>query len=142
MSCNVKEIAQYIVNYFIIKDNPVTNLKLQKLLYFAWIDYFKYKKEHLFEEDFEAWVLGPVVPIAYYEYCTYGADMIFRQRKTDITVIDTNILDNILDNYSDSTGYDLVNKSHRKGGAWDKVYQNGKGRKNKISFDIIKKLEC
>ena len=25
MSCNVKEIAQYIVNYFIIKDNPVDN---------------------------------------------------------------------------------------------------------------------
>ena len=28
------DIAQYVVNYSIEKDNPVSNLKLQKLLYY------------------------------------------------------------------------------------------------------------
>ena len=142
MPCSVKDVAQYIVNFFIQKDNPVTNLKLQKLLYFSWIEYFKIMKEYLFNEQFEAWVLGPVVPEAYYEFCAYGADMIMRLKTVELRGIATDILNTILEKYENFSPYELVDKSHRDGGAWAKTYRNGKGRWNSIDFEIIKNLEC
>ena len=142
MPCDVRDVAQYIVNYFIQCDNPVTNLKLQKLLYFSWIDYFKAKKEYLFNEEFEAWVLGPVVPEAYYEFCAYGADMIFRCKEVHLSGTDTEIIDKTLEKYSAVSPYELVEISHRRGGAWDKIFSGGKGRRKIIDFETVKKLEC
>ena len=142
MPCDVRDVAQYIVNYFIQCDNPVTNLKLQKLLYFSWIDYFKAKKEYLFNEEFEAWVLGPVVPEAYYEFCAYGADMIFRCKEVHLSGTDTEIIDKTLEKYSAVSPYELVEISHRPGGAWDKIFSGGKGRRKIIDFETVKKLEC
>ena len=56
---------------------PVSNLQLQKLLYFSWIDYYQKKKgAYLFDESFVAWPLGPVVLSAYYDFCAYGAEPI------------------------------------------------------------------
>ena len=39
MSYDVKDVAKYIITYFSKMRRPVTHLKLQKLLYFVWIDY-------------------------------------------------------------------------------------------------------
>jgi uncharacterized phage-associated protein len=57
--------------YFINTLKPDT-LKLQKLLYFAQGVSFCMNDEELFEEQFEAWVHGPVVPSVYRRYCGYG----------------------------------------------------------------------
>lgn len=138
MVFDVKKIAQYIVNYFINTDAPISNLQLQKLLYFSWIDYYKEKKcAYLFGENFVAWPLGPVVLSAYYDFCGYGAEPIFRYRPVDLPGLDTKILDACLNRFNGWTAYDLVNKSHRKGGAWDCVYQGGEGRDLVIDFELI-----
>ena len=144
MSCNVKDIAQYVVNYFIRCKKPVTNLKLQKILYFLWIDYFKDNGEYLFNENFEAWVLGPVVPQAYYEFSAYGADIILRFKDVQLNLdeVKIKILNKILDKYANYSAYELVDMSHKKGGAWAEVYRNGEGRWDTIEFEVIKKLEC
>ena len=142
MPCNVKDVAQYIVNYFIQMNKPVTNLKLQKLLYFSWIDYFICKREYLFKEHFEAWVLGPVVPEAYYEFCAYGADLIFRFKDVKLSGVNIDVLNAILLKYADVSPYTLVDKSHVKGGAWAETYREGKGRWHRIEFERIKSLEC
>ena len=56
-----------IAKYFINELHPEP-LKLQKLLYFAQgFSYAFYDKE-LFNDDFEAWVHGPVIPSIYHEY--------------------------------------------------------------------------
>jgi uncharacterized phage-associated protein len=65
------ELAKYVVTFFDDKGDPVTNKKLQKLLYYieAWnLVYLK----SLFSEDIEAWVYGPVVPEVYREYKKFG----------------------------------------------------------------------
>lgn len=142
MPCNVKDVAQYIVNYFIQRNNPVTSLKLQKLLYFAWIDYFKNSKEYLFNEEFEAWVLGPVVPEVYYDFCAYGADIILRFKDVRLFGVDINELNKILDKYAKYSAYELVDMSHKTDGAWARVYKDGAGRWHIIEFEIIKELEC
>lgn len=51
---------------------PVTNLKLQKLLYYAqaWHLVF-FNGESLFDDPIEAWVHGPVVPAIFRRYKEY-----------------------------------------------------------------------
>ena len=100
------------------------------------------KKEYLFNEEVEAWVLGPVVPEAYYEFCAYGADMIFRCKEVHLSGTDTEIIDKTLEKYSAVSPYELVEISHRRGGAWDKIFSGGKGRRKIIDFETVKKLEC
>ena len=65
-------IARYIVDYCTKNNTPITNLKLQKLLYYVWIDYYKATNKPLFSNYICAWPLGPVVVDAYDEFCVYG----------------------------------------------------------------------
>jgi len=44
------------------RDIEISNLKLQKLLYYAQGWSLAFENEPLFSEDFEAWIHGPVVP--------------------------------------------------------------------------------
>ena len=61
-----------IADYFIWKTSDVgsliTNLKLQKLLYYTQAWYITLYGEPLIEEDLEAWVHGPAIPECYREY--------------------------------------------------------------------------
>lgn len=53
---DIQTLAGYILKYF----GPMSHLKLQKLLYYCQAYHLAYFEEPLFEEDFEAWVHGPV----------------------------------------------------------------------------------
>lgn len=66
-----------IVSYCSNKKQPISNLKLQKILYYAWIDYYKRTGNALFLNDICAWQLGPVIPDVYYEFCSYAGTPIF-----------------------------------------------------------------
>ena len=56
-----KRIAKFIVNYFQSVGDPITNLKLQKLLYYIQVWYMVYfEKKLIFDERPQAWVHGPV----------------------------------------------------------------------------------
>jgi len=46
----------------------LTNLKLQKLLYYSQAWHLALKGKELFEEDFQAWVHGPVLPSQYQRF--------------------------------------------------------------------------
>lgn len=65
---NADFFASYIIQKFHEYEDLITNLKLQKLLYYVqgW-HLGKYKKP-IFFQDFEAWVHGPVIPEVYQKY--------------------------------------------------------------------------
>ena len=65
------EISKYIVEYAYKKASPVSNLQLQKILYFLWVDFYKELKEYIFNDPFEAWALGPVVRNVYHMFSYY-----------------------------------------------------------------------
>ena len=73
MSSNTKKVsALTVAEYFIDKANkekkPITNKKLQKLLYYAQVWSLVVNKEKLFSERIEAWVHGPAVPVVYKKF--------------------------------------------------------------------------
>ena len=134
------DIAQYIVNWFHENKRTITNLKLQKLLYFVWQDYYKKTGKYLFNEGIYAWPLGPVVPDVYYDYCTYGGDPIERE---DSISLDTKIeetLNSIISKYIDISARKLVDMTHQEGTPWYHTFQ--RGNRLMIPFEeIIESLD-
>lgn len=64
---NVLEIAHKILNKATQTEfeEPISNLKLQKLLYYMQGFHLAYFDTPLFDDDIEAWMYGPVVPCVY-----------------------------------------------------------------------------
>jgi uncharacterized phage-associated protein len=61
-------VAERIISLSHEKHNPVSNLKLQKLLYYAQAWNLALNEHPLFEEEIQAWVHGPVVPEVFRRY--------------------------------------------------------------------------
>ena len=64
-----------IADYFIALSNEtgslITNLKLQKLVYYAQAWSLALNNKALFDDDFQAWVHGPVLPALYKRYSSF-----------------------------------------------------------------------
>ncbi len=58
-------VADYLLWAARERGEPLSNLKLQKLLYYAQAWYLALHNRPLFEEDFQAWVHGPVLRSQY-----------------------------------------------------------------------------
>jgi len=71
MSYRALTIAKHILKICADHGDNLTNLKLQKLLYYSQAWYLALNDETLFSDDIEAWVHGPVVSSVYQEYKKY-----------------------------------------------------------------------
>jgi uncharacterized phage-associated protein len=61
-------VADFLLTDSRRKGDVVTNLKLQKLLYYAQAWYLARFDLPIFQEDFEAWIRGPVLPSQYHRF--------------------------------------------------------------------------
>ncbi len=153
---DVLDICRYIINYSNAKNYGISNLKLQKVLYFVQAYFLTNKKNATpcFHEKIEAWDFGPVVPEAYHEYKQYGSGDIptiesyisyDKENIWDIERIaynDKNICDedkalinDVIDKFSDYTATDLVALTHRQD-PWRSVYEPYQN--NEIAVSAIK----
>src|SRR3989344_5357496 len=73
---DAKQIAEYFVWKSQQENKPVTNKKLQKLLYYAQAWNLTLNKGKLFQQNIEAWVHGPAVRDVYLEYKSFGFEPI------------------------------------------------------------------
>ena len=138
---NAVDLAKYIVTKCTKEDCPISNLQLQKILYYIQREFLK-NDIPAFSNRIEAWQFGPVVPEVYYEFCEFGSmaiddtytisiDMDKQHRKT---------IDKIVEDKRDLYPWDLVRDTHQKNGAWYKIYDNGNGNHKKIDNSLIKTL--
>lgn len=135
-------VANFIIDLCSKMKEPISNLRLQKLLYFAWVDYYKETKRTLFYDAICAWQLGPVVPEVYYEYCSYGGRPINLYCETEIEPQDMDILKEIVNYYRLVPVSELVERTHKPETAWYQIYDGGRGNRQVIPFELIKKKEC
>ena len=118
----------------------LTNMKIQKLLYFAQGIYFTFKNEKLFSEKIYAWDHGPVVRQVYNEFKEFGREYINykEDKKFNATIIEKiehdkkvrDVLVDIFDCLNRYTAWQLRNISHDPNGPWFKVFNNKK-------YDVI-----
>lgn len=135
------DLANYIVDKC-IKDNvPITNLQLQRILYFVQKDFLK-RGSPAFSDYIEAWEFGPVVPNVYFYFCGFGAMPISISRDSVPNLTsDKNIIDNIVEAKRDLDSWVTAKETNKITGAWSKVFNDGKGSQHIIPVDLIKELD-
>ncbi|MBE6598558.1 MAG: DUF4065 domain-containing protein [Ruminococcaceae bacterium] len=67
-------LANYVISLFEDRDAPITNLKLQKVLYYIQGYFYRWFGKPAFLDDIYHWQYGPVVPVVYYAYNDNGSD--------------------------------------------------------------------
>ena len=72
------DIARFIVQSSRDLGNPVTNAKLQKMLYYAWVGYYGRNHTYLYSNAIRAWRYGPIVPSVHREYRIWAGVPILR----------------------------------------------------------------
>ena len=121
------EIARYIINKCTEEQHPISNLQLQKILYYIQRTYLLHEAV-AFSDEIEAWQFGPVVPDVYYHFCGFGSLPIRMKYETSLEPKDCIIID----------PWDMVDDTHMKGKAWDTVYRNGAGNRLEIPRELIR----
>lgn len=132
------DVAKYIVDKCCKEGKAITNLHLQKILYFVQGEYFHQTGKFLIEDDFLAWKYGPVLNDVYEEYRWYYSARIYETHdEIEISQYDRDIIDPVIEEKRSKTVGKLIAESHKTNGAWDRCYN---GDKNTIisKMDIKK----
>jgi len=109
------DIAKYFIRLANETGSYVSNLKLQKLVYYAQAWYLAIYDTPLFEEDFEAWIHGPVIPALYREYRDFGWKPIIKDVERPSFCEDTyNFLEEVSDVYFACDAYELERMTHQE----------------------------
>ena len=85
MTYNVEDIANFLLICSEESGELMTNMKLQKMLYYQQGFHLAYFNEPLFDEDIEAWMYGPVVKCIYNKYKDAGKNGILGERGTSFS---------------------------------------------------------
>lgn len=112
----------------------ITNLKLQKILYFAQAYYLAKLGHPLFKDPIEAWRYGPVVPNVYRAYRKHKNDAIFSEE--DVVTLsedDKSELKKIWDSFGAYSASRLVDIAHAHE-PWKTAYQS---KSKLISNDVL-----
>lgn len=115
--------AQDVAEYFLTiidRENAgdtLTNLKIQKLLYYAQGFSLAINHRPLFNEKIIKWNLGPVVVEVYEHFRKYGADSIPAPDDFDISKFDDDekeLLNEVFEVYGQFSAAALVNMTHEE----------------------------
>jgi uncharacterized phage-associated protein len=149
-----RAIANCIIEFAGERGISCSNLKLQKLLYFVHGTWLVKYNEPLCIGAFEAWQHGPVHPVVYEAFRSFGSENIFSRASAfdpisrtrseipmpnDIRVLD--LVRSILSSMGHLSGSQLRNLTHAKDGPWSIVVEGAVEKANvglKIPNDVIR----
>lgn len=114
---NVAKYLIYLASQAFVGDNKehegITNLKLQKVLYFAQAYYLSKLGKPLFSDKIEAWEYGPVVPSIYHKFKSEGSNPIICEKdRSSISDEDKEILKRVWGTFGGYSASKLVDIAH------------------------------
>lgn len=113
---NLKTLARYLVySYEKLTTSQFENseLKLQKLMYFAQRESLALTGEVIFEEEFEGWIHGPVIPdLRFFFEDSYSP--ISTVELETVSEKEKYIIHNVLDQYAKYETWTLRNLTHEE----------------------------
>lgn len=134
----ISRVCNYLINKGISNDRPLSNISLQKLLYFAQGVYLANREDKvLFEEDFYAWKFGPVIESVYQEFKVFGNNAItpnnggtnfeskYLSFYNQLSKDHKDCLDVTYSAFGKFSPFELVSLTHLKDSPWHQVYQIG-----------------
>ncbi|WP_338854770.1 Panacea domain-containing protein [Clostridium perfringens] len=119
MTYSALDISRFVINYAIKKETPISNLLLQKILYYIQANFLVNKGEKCFNEEIINWEYGPVVIEVYDEFRSYGRNKIedeqtsyekisFDSEKMELKVMKKEYNDSIIDEKSKKNIIEVV----------------------------------
>ncbi len=138
---NVQDVARFFIDYGEKSGEPMTNMRVNKMLYFAQGVYLAKEGSPLFAEDIKAWQYGPVVASVYGKYKDFeNRPIVDREARFNRTLFTDSEYHSLLDAariYGVFTTSHLVTLSHRPGGAWGATAQGEAIPNELIRMDFI-----
>jgi uncharacterized phage-associated protein len=124
--------ARMVARYFLSKvdedaGDSISNLKLQKLVYYAQAYHLAMYGEPLIPEAIEAWEHGPVVPELYRGYKAHGSGPIPPPDDFDLDAYDArtrSFLDEVYDVFGQYSAWKLRNLTHAER-PWLEAFRDG-----------------
>lgn len=138
--CNAMPLAQYTVTKCEAEAEPISNLQLQKIMYFLQSVYCRSMHgKLLFPEEFEAWPYGPVLPEVYEQFSNYGGRLIHERFENPVilSIGTKTFIDEGIEVLRTKSPWDLVRTSHAPGSPWDQIWKGGLGFKETIPNELI-----
>jgi len=134
MTHDIRAVANYLLDQADLRGILISNMALNKILYFSQGWYLSTQKKPLFLQEFEAWKNGPVSPVIYQQFKEWGAGAIksraksidlaaggMRTAKYSLSEAEREHLDKMLEFYGHKSAALLSHMSHEEGAPWDMV---------------------
>lgn len=134
---DVRDVANFTLDFADRRNLKLTNLALQKLLYFVHGWFYSMYDEPLIKNKFEAWKYGPVQRVIYDQFkmlkdapirgvrATYidpvTGESVYRDHRIKSEHAD--VIRGVLERYEKYTAGQLVQESHVEDGPWEYVWQ-------------------
>ena len=125
-----REIAEWFLALAEDVEADISNLKLQKLLYYAQGHFLARFRRVLFDDEIQAWAHGPVVPGVYHAFKDYGRGPIDADAAISASFnwdnfkeIEPFLLE-IWDRYGSLAAWTLREKTHREP-PWKDAFEDG-----------------
>jgi uncharacterized phage-associated protein len=151
---DARKVANLILREFDANRFDVTNLKLNKVLYYVHAFHLARMAQPLIKNHIEAWEHGPVVRVVYQEFKEFGAAPILRPATylnyetgnheiigfEDIQDETRSFVLEVARYYMQFTGSQLREMTHERGGPWDVVFNSNsenRGIRDRIPNELI-----
>ncbi|MBQ8105063.1 MAG: SocA family protein [Afipia sp.] len=155
MSYDVRSISNYVLDIADREGRTVSNLSMNKVVFFLHSYYLLEFRKPLVSAKIEAWEYGPVFRELYREFKSFGDQPILGRAHRinpesgerevcsyELSNEDKSFLEPVASRYVRLSASTLVTMSHVPGGPWDQVWNQGtKGQASmRISDEMI--LAC
>lgn len=138
MIYDVLDISEYVLSYCEVKGKPISNLKLQKILFYIQCEYIRKKKRVLFDNQMECWAYGICIPDSYLHYASWSSTDIFGVKLMEGVSFDDDtilIMNRVIDQYIDWKLWHLV-ELNQKEKIWRDNFIQGLDYKDKNYYQI------
>ena len=140
---DARDVANYILDVADQHAIPITNLALQKILYFCQGNFLTHYDKHLFHNPIEAWKFGPVIRSVYESFRIFGSEPI-AARVLHNDALDRRVyaeqfepdgptrdfLNTIILSFAKMSPSSLVHLTHAHGGPWQSALEEHQQRAN------------
>ena len=119
------QIANFLIKKHLEdKGRPIGPLKLQKLVYICYGWYWALLQKKLFEDEIQAWRLGPVIPMVWHAFKPQHGE-IFKTYDIGQGEFDADtkqVLEGVYNAYINQSSSQIITITHAPGTPWSRTY--------------------
>jgi len=127
LGLKAKAVANEFLDLAEASKNPLTQIKLMKLVYLAHGWSLGLDRGPLFNDKVQAWKFGPVIPSIYHEFKDCGGGPISHRAEafgTKLSDEERELVRRVWEVYGKYSAYQLSNMTHDPDGPWSKTYDS------------------